>query len=64
MWDKLNTLENRKRYPAANYREWVPCEHVANLLKMWAAGDNRPENGSFIGFKAYRKGKEVYPEYY
>lgn len=64
LWDKLNTLENRKKYPAENYREWLPPDQVASLLKMWSTGDNRPENGSFIGFRTVRRGKEVYPVFY
>ncbi|CDW77303.1 dihydropteridine reductase [Stylonychia lemnae] len=47
LWDRLSTQENRKKYPTENYREWIPCDHVASLLKLWSQGDNRPENGSF-----------------
>jgi hypothetical protein len=62
---KLNTAANRKRYPSANFLEWVPVDGVANLLKMWASGDNRPENGSFVGFRVEgKRGKVVFPQFY
>ena len=45
IWDKLNTMENRKKNPNLNYTEWPHPDQVAALLKLWASGDNRPENG-------------------
>eukprot|EP00347_Sterkiella_histriomuscorum_P023411 403334741 len=51
LWDRLNTLENRQKFPAENYREWINCDLVASMLKLWSSGDNRPENGQFVGFK-------------
>ena len=61
----MNTAYNRKRFPSANYTEWLPPDGVANLLKMWSTGGNRPECGSYVGFRAEgKKGKMVFPEYY
>jgi len=38
----------------------------ANLLKYWATGDGRPENGSFVGFRTdyYKSGKVTLPKFY
>ena len=49
--DKLLTVENRMKYPSANHTEWIPLNQVAVLLKKWATGENRPEHGSFVGFR-------------
>lgn len=37
---------------------------IAALMKLWAAGDNRPENGSIIGFNVDKSGKVCLPQYY
>ena len=48
-----------------NPKMWLQPEGVATLLKMWASGDNRPENGGFVGFRSEgKRGKIIYPEYY
>ena len=58
-------MENRKKYPSANYMEWLPADGIATLLKMWSTGENRPDNGVFVGFKTQgKKGKVIFPEYY
>ena len=61
----MNSAKNRKKYPSANFTEWLPMEAIAELIKLWSAGDNRPDNGAFVGFRAEgKKGKVVFPEYY
>lgn len=60
----LRTEKNKKLNPTANYLEWTPVDGIAKLLKMWAMGEHRPENGSFVGFRTERKGKIIYPTYY
>ena len=37
---------------------------IASLIKLWAAGDNRPENGSFLGFNVDKSGKVCLPKYF
>ena len=37
---------------------------IASLIKLWAAGDNRPENGSILGFDVDKSGKVCLPKYY
>lgn len=64
LWDKLNTPEFKKLYPSQNYRDWADVNMIARLLKMWCIGDQRPENGTFVGFRPNRKGKEIYPVFY
>ena len=43
--ERLLTDKNKKKYPSKNYMEWTPLEGAANLIKMWAFGEHRPENG-------------------
>jgi hypothetical protein len=38
---------------------------MAELMKRWSTGDQRPENGAFAGFRFMDKqGKMVLPKYY
>ena len=37
---------------------------MSELIKRWSAGDNRPENGSFVGFSLAKKGNYALPEFY
>lgn len=41
-------------------------EGIAKLLKFWASGEARPENGSFVGFdfSQYKNGSVVLPKYF
>ena len=50
----IDTPANRASMPNENKDDWLPPEKVAELLRMWADGENRPENGSFakLVFKA------------
>jgi hypothetical protein len=60
-----DTKYNREKYPQYNSKEWLPLDKVAELLKMWASGGNRPDNGGYVGFRTEgKKGKIVFPEYY
>jgi len=40
---------------------WLPPQKVAEVLRMWAEGENRPENGSFA--KLTYKNECVVPEF-
>lgn len=62
----VNTAYNRKRFPSANFMEWLPLDGVTTLLKMWSSGGHRPDNGAYVGFRteAKSKGKIIFPEYY
>ena len=33
--------------PDADKKEWQPPSKIAELVRGWAQGENRPENGSF-----------------
>ena len=60
-----DTRYNREKYPQHNSKEWLPVDKVAELIKMWSSGGNRPDNGGYVGFRAEgKKGKIVFPEYY
>jgi NAD(P)-dependent dehydrogenase (short-subunit alcohol dehydrogenase family) len=50
----IDTPANRESMPNEKTDDWLPPEKVAELLRMWAEGENRPENGSFakLVFKA------------
>jgi hypothetical protein len=41
-------------------------EGIATLLKYWASGEGRPENGAFVGFdfSKYKDGSVVLPKYF
>jgi len=41
--------------PDADYTKWAPTDNVAQLIRGWANGENRPENGSFAKLN-YEKG--------
>jgi hypothetical protein len=60
-----NTKYNRDRFPQYNSKLWLPLDGVATLLKMWASGGSRPDNGGYVGFRTEgKKGKIIMPEYY
>ena len=60
-----NTKYNQQKYPQYSKYEMLPCDKVAELLKMWSSGGNRPDNGGYIGFRTEgKRGKIVFPEYY
>ena len=43
----MDTPSNRESMPESDHSSWASINAVAALLKMWAEGNNRPENGSF-----------------
>ena len=43
----LDSPANREAMPDADFNEWAPPHKVAELVRTWAEGDNRPINGSF-----------------
>ena len=47
--DKLIQDRNKELYPGKKYeKEWVQMEHVGQMFKYFATGDNRPVNGSYF----------------
>lgn len=57
----LDTPEMRKLKPGTDYNQWENVEEIARLIHMWANGENRPENGSFIAFE--KTSKILFPKY-
>jgi dihydropteridine reductase len=47
----IDTPGNREAMPGADFSKWSSPSAIAGLLKMWADGDNRPQNGSFAVLK-------------
>ena len=43
----LDNPANREAMPDADFSEWAPPDKVAELIRSWSEGDNRPVNGSF-----------------
>ena len=43
----VDTPTNREAMPDADTSEWQPPAKIAELVRGWAEGDNRPINGSF-----------------
>jgi hypothetical protein len=57
----IDTPSNRAAMPDEDKSTWLPPEQVGELLRGWADGENRPENGSFA--KLNYKNKAVIPEF-
>lgn len=47
--------------PDADKSEWLPPSQIGELIRGWAAGENRPENGSFA--KLNYKNGTIVPEF-
>lgn len=47
----IDTPENRKAMPDADFNSWSSPDKIAELLKKWAEGKSRPANGSFAVLK-------------
>jgi hypothetical protein len=47
--------------PSEDHNKWLPPQKVADLIRAWADGENRPENGSFP--KLIYKSGMVVPEF-
>ena len=43
----IDTPGNRAAMPDEDKSSWLPPEKIAELVRAWADGENRPENGSF-----------------
>ena len=46
--ETLDTPGNREAMPDADFSTWAKTDQVAQLLKMWANEENRPDNGAFV----------------
>ena len=57
----IDTPGNREAMPDANHDEWAPPEKIAQMVRQWAEGENRPLNGSFA--KVEYKNNTVYPTF-
>lgn len=45
---KLDTMQNRKSSPTADFSKWTPTDLVAEILLDWTQGKSRPDNGSLV----------------
>lgn len=57
----IDTPANRESMPDVDKSSWLPPEKIGELLRGWADGENRPENGSFA--KLDYKNQTVVPEF-
>ena len=57
----IDTPDNQEAMPDADKSEWQPPSKIAELVRGWASGENRPENGSFAKLN-YQNGCMV-PEF-
>jgi len=60
----LDTPQNRKDMPTANFNNWTPLESVAEILLNWCSGKNVPTNGQLMIIKTEEKKTSVYPAQY
>jgi len=44
----LDTPQNRKDMPKANFDNWTPLSEVAELLFEWASTEKRPSSGQLV----------------
>jgi len=57
----LDTPQNRKDMPDANFDNWTPLETVSELLVNWSEGKDRPSSGSLIQIKTENKKTHFIP---
>ena len=57
----IDTPMNRRDMPDADHSSWAPSDKVAMMVRGWADGENRPENGSYVKIE-YEKGS-VFPKF-
>ena len=58
----IDTPANRESMPDEKDKDgWLPPDKIAEMLRAWSDGENRPENGSFA--KLNYKNKCVVPEF-
>jgi len=51
----LDTAQNRKDMPSANFDDWTKLEEVADQFVKWSSGEGRPKNGAMIQIKTEKK---------
>ena len=51
----LNTATNRNLKKGTQGEDWEDVDQVTSLIKMWWAGESRPENRAFITFQKASK---------
>eukprot|EP01118_Nematostelium_gracile_P001890 TRINITY_DN11956_c0_g1_i1.p1 TRINITY_DN11956_c0_g1~~TRINITY_DN11956_c0_g1_i1.p1 ORF type:complete len:232 (-),score=87.20 TRINITY_DN11956_c0_g1_i1:80-775(-) len=51
----LDTPQNRKDMPDANFDDWTPLEDVAQSILDWSQGKGTPANGDFIKIQTAAK---------
>jgi len=56
----LDTQQNRKDMPQANWDDWTPLDHVSELLLSWVQGHATPKNGDLIQIKTVNKKTECH----
>ena len=57
----IDAPANRAAMPNADFSTWSSPLAIAGLLKMWADGNNRPQNGSFAILKCVNN--SIVPEF-
>ena len=57
----IDTPDNRKAMPDADFSQWSSPEKIAEMLLNWSEGKNKPSNGSFAILQTV--GTEVVPEF-
>jgi len=57
----LDTPQNRKDMPSANFDNWTPLEDVAKILVNWSNGKDRPSNGALVQIKTENKKTALIP---
>jgi hypothetical protein len=58
----LSEKERKARFELGRYVRKQRA--ISDLVKRWATGDNRPENGCFVGFTLNRSGRVCLPRYF
>ena len=57
----IDTPANRKDMPDADKSEWQPPDKIAQLVRGWAQGENRPANGAYA--RLTYKNECIIPEF-
>ena len=57
----IDTPGNREAMPDADHSEWAPPDKIAQMVRQWAEGENRPMSGSFA--KVEFKNNTVFPNF-
>ena len=57
----VDTPMNREAMPDADHDTWAPPDKIAQMVRQWAEGENRPLNGSFA--KVEYKNSTVFPTF-